>query len=334
MSNEGEQLLYVVSAKRSLAWAAFKRVFDQLDVAQAIDDEPLGESHTRRNKTVRTLSALGHCDFQFGEKESRVYVAPPVLVRLPQAGLPAAIMAGARSPETRPDVEVSCATNGCRLSVFTQRSDLPSIPARLLIESDTEESLHALSLSLGIYFDARPAAWLIAYWVSTLNEYLTNARWRTDGELNWPRKEFNCDRLRFYTDDPDAYAAALIRYTNPKRGNVLHFFRIAGKYSEVDCDWGRYAALREAGLNILVYDERKQLFAVPVGAPLPRLFARSLGLCSGFVPIFLPKDAAGWSSPEDEGFDVFRRVPRSIAHLVAEKLGQSLLPHPMNLTAY
>ena len=261
-------------------------------------------------------------------------VAPAVLVRLPQAGLPAAILAGARSPETRRDVESSCAANGCRLSVFPQHSDLSLVPARLLIEGDTEEVIHALSRALGIHFDVRPAGWLIANYAGALDEYLAAARWRIDGELNWPRKEFNCDRVQFHTAYSDRDATALIRYTNPKRGNVLHLFRTAGRYAEVDCDWGRYAALRNAGLNILVYDERKQLFAVPIGAPLPRLFARSLTLCSGYAPVFLSKDEAGWPSSESNGFDLFRAIPLPIAHLVAEKLGQSLVPRPVKVTVH
>lgn len=334
ISDKSERLLYVVSAKRSFAWDAFKRVFDQLDVARGDNEGAQAASYFRRNRTMRALDSLGHCDFDFSEKESRVCVAPPVLVRLPRVGLPGAVVAGARSPQTRSDVESSCATNGCRLSAFPQRSDIPFVPARLLIESDTEEGLHALSRSLGLHFDKRAAAWLIAYHARTLDEYLAAARRRTDGELNWPRKEFNCDQIQFLTGNPDGYAATLIRYTNPKRGNVLHLLRMAGMYVEVDCDWGRYAALHDAGLNIMVYDEKKQLLAVPTGAPLPRLFARSLALCSGYAPIFLSKDHAAWPTPESNGFDVFRDIPRPIAHLVAEKLGQSLVPRPLRVPAH
>lgn len=334
MSDESERLLYVVSAKRSMAWGAFKSVFDQLDLASVRAGGAEAASGVRRNRTVRTLDALGHCDFKFSDRESRVCVAPPVLVRLPKAGLPSAVLAGARSPETRRDVEGWCVGTGCRLSVFSQHSDLRLVPVRLLIEGDTEEALHALSRSLGIHFDGRPTAWLIVNYAGTLDQYLAAARWRTDGELNWPRKEFNCDRVQFHTGQSNIDAVALIRYTNPKRGNVLHLFRAARRYAEVDCDWGRYAALRDAGLNILIYDERKQLFAVPMGASLPRLFARSLALCSGYAPIFLSKDEAGWPSSESNGFDLFRAVPPSIAHLVAEKLGQSLVPRPVKVNVH
>lgn len=334
ISDKSERLLFVVSAKRSFAWGAFKNVFDQLDVGQRDTEGAQAASYFRRNRTVRALESLGHCDFEFGEKESRVCIAPPVLVRLPRVGLPGAVLAGARSPQTRSDVEGSCATHGCRLSAFPQHSDIPLVPVRLLIESDTEEGLHALSRSLGLHFDMKPAAWLIAYHARTLDEYVAAARQRTDGELNWPRKEFNCDRIQFRTGDPDGYAARLIRYTNPKRGNVLHLFRKDGMYAEVDCDWGRYAALHDAGLNTMVYDERRQFLAVPAGAPLPRLFARSLALCSGYAPIFLSKDHSAWTTSESNGFDVFRDIPRPIAHLVAEKLGQSLVPRPVSVPTH
>lgn len=332
MSDESERLLYVLSAKGSITWGAFKRVFDQLDSTSAINDQGEIASRFRRNRTMRILDALGHCDFQFSGTDSRVCVAPPVFVRLPKAGLPMAILAGGRSPDTRPDLENACGTNHCQLTVSPQSSDVPFVPGRFLIEAETEEALHALARAAGVHFDPRPAAWLLGCFAATLDDYLGRVPWRDDGELNWQRKEFSCDRVQFQSGKSDGHASALIRYTNPKRGTVLHFFQKAGKYAEVDCDWGRYATLHETGLNLLVYEEKRQLFAVPSGAPLPRLFARSLGLCSGFAPIFHSKEEAGWASPESTGFDVFRAVPSSIAHLVAEKLGQLLIPRPVNLT--
>lgn len=334
MSDESERLLYVLSAKGSVPWGAFKRVFDRLDSASAIHERGEVASRFRRNRTMRILEALGHCDFQFSGTDSRVCVAPPVCVRLPKVGLPMAILAGVRSPDTRPQIENSCAVNRCRLTVSPQNSDVCFVPTRFLIEAETEEALHELAHSLGVHFDSRPAAWLLASFAATLDKYLEHVPWRDDGELNWQRKEFSCDRIQFQSGRSGGHAPALIRYTNPKRSTVLHFFQRAGKYAEVDCDWGRYAILHETGLNMLVYDEKKQLFAVPRGAPLPRLFARSLGLCSGFAPVFLSKDEAGWASPESTGFEVFRAIPSSIAHLVAEKLGQSLVPLPVKLAGH
>ena len=331
MSDESERLLYVLSAKGSVTWGAFKRVFDQLDSTPAINDRGEVASRFRRNRTMRIFDALGHCDFQFSGADSRVCIAPPTCVRLPKAGLPMAVLAGVRSPDTRPDLENACAVTRCQLTVSLQSSDVAFVPARFLIEAETEEALHALARSLDVHFDPRPSAWLLACFAATLDNYLERVPWRDDGELNWQRKEFSCDRIQFQSGRCGGHAATLIRYTNPKRSTVLHFFQRAGKYAEVDCDWGRYATLHETGLNMLVYDEKKQLFAVPSGAPLPRLFARSLGLCSGFAPIFLSKEEAGWASPESTGFDVFRAVPCSIANLVAEKLGQSLIPRPVNL---
>jgi hypothetical protein len=244
-----------------------------------------------------------------------------------------AILAGVRSPDTRPDIENACAVTRCQLTVSPQSSDVAFVPARFLIEAETEEALHELARSLDVHFDPRPSAWVIACFAATLDNYLGHVPWRDDGELNWQRKEFSCERIRFQSGRSSG-AAALTRYTNPKRSTVLHIFKRAGKFAEVDCDWGRYAILHETGLNMLVYDEKKQLFAVPSGAPLPRLFARSLGLCSGLAPVFLSKDEAGWVSPESAGFDVFRAVPSSIAHLVAEKLGQSLVPLPVKLAGH
>jgi len=331
MSDESERLLYVLSAKGSLSWSASKRVFDQVDSAPVNIERGEMVSRFRRNRTMRILEALGHCDFRFSDTESRVFIAPPVCVRLPRAGLPTAVLAGARSPDTRRDIEGTCSSHRCHLIVAPQSGDVPFVPVRFLIEAETDDALKGLARALGVHFDSRPAAWLLACFAASLDDYLDGVLWRDDGELNWQRKEFSCDRIQFQSSRSGGDTAALIRYTNPKRGTVRHFFRRAGNYAQVECDLGRYAMLREAGLNIFAYDERKQFFAVASGAPLPRLFARSLALCSGFAPTFVSKEAAGWASPESTGFDVFRAVPPSIAHLIAEKLGQSLVPRPVNL---
>lgn len=327
MSDESERLLYVVSAKHSMAWSAFKRVFDLLDPPRA------HAMSFRRTRTTRILDALGHCDFDFSETASRVYVSAPVLARLPQGGLPAAVLVGARSPETRREIADACSVHGCRLTVSAHDPELSLLPLRLAVEGDSEETLDALARSLGVRFEVQPPSWLIANFAGTLDEYLSAAPWRSDGELNWPRKEFDPETVRFKTDRRTA-APVLIRYANPKRGNLLHLFRRGGRYAEVDCDWGRYAALHETGLNVLVYDERKQFLAVPASAPLPRLFARSLGLCSGYAPHFVPKDKVGWPTSETCGFDIFHAIPSSIANMVAEKLGQSLVPRPMKVAAH
>lgn len=334
MSEKSERLLHFISARGSFPWNAFKKAFDQLDLSHSDSDQTGISSHTRRGRVMRVFDALAHCDFEFSDNNSRVCVAPPVLVRLPQAGLPCTVLAGARSPETWRDVEVSCAEHGCRFAVRYHGSGYLLVPARLSIESDNEDALHAVARSLGIHYDSRPAAWVIACFTASLDEYLAGASWRSDGDLNWLRKEFDTDCLQFDAARSDGNATRLIRYTNPKRGTILHLLRRGREFAAVDCDWGRYAALHDAGLNVLVYDERKLLLAVPSGAPLPRLFARAFGLCSGYPPISISAEEAGWPSLERRGFDVFRSVPSAIGEMVADKLGQSLLPRPINVSIH
>ena len=94
-----DRLLYILSAKLDLSWTAFKSAFAALYPSIAsVRDLEKQNINNKRLEVVRSLESLGHCDFDF--TGNRVYVAPPALVRLPCAGFPQAVLAGARSPQT------------------------------------------------------------------------------------------------------------------------------------------------------------------------------------------------------------------------------------------
>ncbi len=73
VSNESDQLLYVLTAKREISWSAYKTVIDEIfrtsptfrmDVASL------------RGRILRLFDAFGFCDLTFNEGAGRVFVCP------------------------------------------------------------------------------------------------------------------------------------------------------------------------------------------------------------------------------------------------------------------
>jgi hypothetical protein len=326
MSDASDQLLYVLSARREMAWAAYKQIFDQLYVAKtgSIDD-----SRFQRGETLRALSNLAHCEFEFARDASRVYVLPPAVLRLPQAGLPHAILAGARSPETIAEVKRVCAEHSCVTEITEQPAGACFTPLRVMIRSETIAALEKVARSLGIGFEPTPSAWSLANASGSLKELSDSLEWRSEDELNWPRRQFDPKNLQFYTFVEASADLRLIRYTDPKRSVNRHLLRENGRAAEIDCDWGRYVVLSHLGINVLVYDERQFILGVPASMPLPVLLARALGLCSGKIARRLPSASVTWPTLETRAINLFTSVPPPIADLVASRVGQTLIPCPI-----
>ena len=76
----GDLLLYVISAKRDMSWAVFKRTFDILASKEVAEYE---SAAIARSVVLKSLDGLGHCEVLSHDGNLRVVAAPSVLVRLP-----------------------------------------------------------------------------------------------------------------------------------------------------------------------------------------------------------------------------------------------------------
>jgi hypothetical protein len=330
VSKNTDQLFYIISAKNEMSWASFKEAFDYLYTLQAdsIDGERDGIK-PKRFQTVRALDALGHCDFDFNE--NKVYAAPPVLVRLPCAGFPQAILAGARSPQTIQKLSEACKAigNHVNLEVTEQPGELVLVPRRVAVQAEEVGELEAIANFLEISFLEMPSAWSLAHFAASIDDYLTTFQWSNDPELTtWKRQTFDPSSLQFRSSQERDTDIRLSQYSHPSRNSQKHYLWKEGRCTEIDRDWGRYVVLKALRRNVLVYDQQRFIIAVPVGAKLPRLLERALTLCSGYVATFvegLP------FSPEIRGFNLFRAIPPQIAEMTAKKLGQTLSTHSLDI---
>ncbi|MEG4327063.1 hypothetical protein [Microcoleus sp. herbarium5] len=331
MSETSEKLLYIISAKKQVTWLSFKETFDYLyNLETGVREENTDKDgiKNKRFQVIRALDSLGHCDFNFSDdsSKSKAYAAPPVLVRLPSAGFPQAILAGSRSPTTIQQLSDASQSVGNHINVEIQEqaSELGLIPKRVAVQAEDIRELQAIASSVGIPFIETPSAWSLLHFAAGIDDYLATLKWSNDPELKWKHQTFNPISLQFI-EETDTNIR-LSRYSHPSRNTKICYLWQDGRGTEIDLDWGRYAVLKALRRNILIYDKRRFTMAVPASANLPRLLERALTLCSGYAATYvkkLPHD------PQIQGFKLFSAIPPQIAEMTAAKLGQTLLSHSL-----
>jgi hypothetical protein len=320
-----DYLLYVISAWREMSWPSFRKVFDALYTQARKGEEGEEDVSLIRSRSLRVLDWLGHCDVCARQGADRIFAAPPVLARLPVTGFIHAVLCGARAPCTAETMLEACKRHGCDPLIDAQAHDKNTacVPQRIALVSESDEALASVARDVGVACpDAPPACGLLNF-SGSLDEYIQSRPLVDAPDLNWPRRDYDTQALRF-RQELRSEEVRLSVYENPVRPERLHQFWQSKAFREVDRDWGRYAVLRHAGVSVLAYDPRRFIFVVPTGAPLPRLLARACVLCSGYAPAFVPRAACPIASPERIGFHVFHAVPPMVAQTVASKLSQRL----------
>lgn len=324
MSAHDDLLLHVISARGEMSWQSFRKAFDALH-ARATQSESDVDVSLLRARSLRVFDWLGHCDVSGQGSAERIYAAPPMLARLPVAGAGKAVLCGARSPRAGEELAEVCRRLGCRLRVESQSRGAEGryVPCRIGIEAESPEALAAAAREAGVACPEAPPAGGLAEFSGTLHEYLLSRPPLRAPELDWPRRDYDVGALQFCPEGGEK-VPRLCAYDNPHRPERLHRLWQGGAYREVERDWGRYAMLRVAGVDVLSYDPRRFVLLVPAGAPLPRLLARACVLCSGYAPAFVRPPAYPGAPAERAGYHLFRAVPPAIAQTVATKLSQKL----------
>lgn len=321
--NFGEKALIALSCKQEISWLSFRRLTDQLIAESGNEGLANGTVNYRPYRLLRLLDSLGHCDYSFSSKNRRVVIAPPMAVRLPLAGAPQAVLAGARSGTTHHELKQLLAQfDDATVEIHADQSNRLA-PPRILISSTSSESLETIAEQFGVHYSSAPPAWTILSLAGSIDQYRETLNWEPVANLGWPCRTFDSDTGRFLFES-DAHSCDLVSYTNPTNNARVHFYRKKDIEAEIDRDWGRYLVLQDLGKSVVRYDERKAILGVRASCPLPRLYARGLTLCSGY---------ASFVQKEDDGrtlWRYFRYVPSQIAELVEQKLAQKLVQCSFN----
>ena len=322
--SSGDRLLHVISARREISWSVFKKCVDTF-IAEA---HLAGVKATpARASLLRRLDALGHLDVVRTPAAPRIVAAPSCLVRLP-TDVPAVVFAGARSWNLQTLVSGAVNRLGLEMTINRQRGELAAcVPDRVAVYADSEDLLGEYAQSIGVVYQPTPASWSFCHLSTGLDDVVNSLRWSSPAELQWQRSDFDVQRATFRPRVGARPAQGLTRYLDPVKGSYRYWLWRGDTAADIDPDWGRYCAFRDAGRSVLHYDRNSQLLGVPRTAPLPRLLARALTLCSGYSP------SAPRRSPfnDQSALEVFQMVPRAIVDLVADRLRQDVAASRLDL---
>jgi hypothetical protein len=314
-----ELMLHVVTARGTLSWANWQNSFSSLANGRVLPQE------LSPAEAMRILDSLAHIEVTGPAHGMSLAAAPASLARLPIAGLPRAVLCGGRSPEAERSLAEAAASAGCRFSAIAPGPAGTESPRTLFIEADSPAVLAKVASTIGATCAETPPAWAIANLSGSVQEYRQTLAWRSEPEPPLQSRELDPATLRFADSLPARHGLRLIQYF-PRRLPSYHELRDGQSFARTDRDWAIYAVLSEHGRNVIIHDLHARTVAVPASAPLPRLFARTLALCSGLAPAWLPAAQSGWHTAEPRGYWVYAHVPSTIASLVLEKLGQDPLP--------
>ena len=323
MYDNGDILLFALSAWRQTSWRQFKKCFDELQRRSAgtAGYDPSETATVHRWRAVRELSALGHIDLALEPDNIQVHIAPPVLAALPVLGSPRAVLCGARSPNFMEDLQAEAQSAGVEVLINPQSSASPFAPTRVELRAEDAIWIKTLADRVGARYMETPPARLLAQVSISLSEYLQRVMWSNDRELNWCCEDFDTGRLQFRAPCEIRRDQRLSRYRDPST-TIWHYRLWQNNQSaEVDQDWGRYAILATINQRVIQYSADTRDAVVPLGAPLPTLLARAFCLCSGHCPAVAEEV---YTNPLGR-YLRFTGVPPSVFNKVAAKLEQVAL---------
>lgn len=310
-----DSLLEVISTRGNMSVAEFDTAYDRL--ALQTTDESLSFA---RRRTLSALDALGHCETDWGRQ--RLFACSPFLARLPTAGCPRVVLAGARVTQTVIQVKNYAKTHPdvADFSIEIQPQGLPDI---VTLEAADESTLAECANICHVPLSGHlPVAWTLTNASGQLANYEDTFAWKPDAPLNWRLRIFDpYSRLFRRADDPRvaellSSEPRLTEHTHPATQQCDYRWTNDGFYALVTRDWGRWLSLYAARESAILYDARRQRLAVPSSVPLPRLLARAATLCSGRAP----------HADTHVNQRVYDSVSITLAELIARKCGQSCKP--------
>lgn len=296
-------LLRYLSELGSGNWRRFKRA------VEAVSDE--GEE-TLFSVEARQLSASAHVDFDF-DGNLRWSVCPPTLAWIEQADGIVGLLCGMRSADLLLKLEKAVT----QVNAHIERQPQPEGADVIFVHvpSTREGDRLAELAQIGSEHDARDR---LARILPTLDSYLMLAQ-REPMPVGLTTERYDERRAKWieiedWLSSP-SHSAENGFYRFRDYFTIHHRLKLSNKIVAVPAPIGIYAWLQSANRQIMRYDFAQQMLTVPASAILPPLYARTLVLCSGFLPTF------------DYGNHIYHDVPPTVAHSLMKRLGQGQLDH-------
>ena len=320
----GNQLLYLLSEKKSLEWSQFRKYVEDIFYRQDKVSNDLDRYEIY--SFARNLSGLGYLDIGEDKKSKKVIVqiAPPMFVRLPliQSTF---LLTGGRSSQLLdivkkfPEVQKISSKNKQKLLPETfiirrKDQDLYSLVKQTIFQGN--------KLSDYIKICEHPIAWNILEFAGDISQYeqsLSSSEWESGSISDVKQLFFDTSMLKFQNFESKKQLRnnlSLVKISHYEKFHAYYLLKSSNEdKAKVNLDWGRFIMAKQSNCLVLEYD--KQTFELHSKLRLPAIFERGLTLLSGISPI---------REKENKKF-VFKSVPYRIAELIAHKLGQKLRFH-------
>lgn len=213
-----------MSIRGRMTWPQFCEAVDFLSPPPYKHHQKNGGAATQ-SCLLQSLQALGHCDALYEDGNSTIVITPLSACRLPQAGLPTAVLTGARYPQTQKQLIETTRNRGreVRLKIVSYPGPLGLLPDTILIETDSEDAMTCLFADLQIPYSATAPAWTIVNWSGTLAEFAETLAYRIPEHLNFPRFDFSVQTLDFSRSKDHSFPR-FTRYRNPTTGLPQHIY--------------------------------------------------------------------------------------------------------------
>ena len=356
MSNNqlGNNLLYLLSEKKSLKWRRFKQYAEYLCRQDKFDKKEMEKSQTNLHSKAlnpeaedsfqkqsnyfwslaRELSAMAYLDIEGKTGEKVFKITAPILAELPFTR-PAFLLTGARSPELLKVVK-DTAKKCSRIDVEIKTHN--SFPDTVILKPESKVILQTCLKNTSFQGDKlpdyirisknSPPAWSILEFAGCLkayNESLKNDR--HSGDQNYIKEIFDVKSLKFKTFDSNKDSLendfSLVKIFHQEHFSKYYLFsKQSEDRVEVQPDWGKFLILaKQSKRSVLEYNKRT--FELRSSLRLPPIFERGLTLLSGDSQKMQEKQANKKKKRQKQSF-VFKKVPYEIAKIVSEKLEQNL----------
>lgn len=313
-------LLEVIATKAELSLDEFDQSFNYLFSGYFTPDK---EMKYIKRSILLSMEELGYCEVDY--KKRKLFCCSPAMVLLPGTGIKRTFWAGARTRDTISDLKRVQEETGRDLNIEITQQEHYGIPFPnlIVIESPSIKILKQVSDFLKIqFYENAPLSWVIANCSGDIDEYEAKLVFGSPITINWSCRIFNTERLAFGREESNL-ETVLKEYTNPVTSQKVHVWNKDGKSAyDIDREWGRYLALKYMKTDVLLYDQRLQILAVPSYVPLPRMLAKAVAMCSGRLS---EKVMLKRSKPETTvSYDMYPGVTNKVAEIIAKKVGQRL----------
>ena len=329
MSNK---IIYALSSLGEVTIDKFNDLFKTLYIPECGLLKEAEEINHRR-QISQVFDSLGFCEFDYSKR--KVFICPPAMVLLPSFGLPKVLLTGARTPALIKKIKkaINKRKDKVIMHVYYQSNNWLNVPDVITVEADSAETLRNIADEAGVLLSVdMPAAWEIANYCISLVELEEKLSFVNREEINWKKKVFDEDQLRFcFSKDVRREGYVLAEYTHPLTQQRMHWLWNGSEAAEVERDWGRYLFLKKCSKNVIFYNRRYECIGVPLTVPLPRILARAVALCSGKAPLIYCIKCINIELPHDLLFQFYTKVPEVIAKIVSQKVGQKLILKKLNL---